>query len=115
MNSALISVYFLVTKAAAQVFNGPGLAGGVEEAGLIEGPIQTPLRDAILTMLHKALGFLALAAAVMLIVAGLMLIFSGGSDTAKDRAKKTVLYVAIGLLVILLARASVGFFLTLLS
>ncbi len=111
MNSMLISAYFLLSHASAQVFDGPGLAGGVAEAGLIEGPVQEPLRAVILSILHKALGFLALAGVVMIAIAGFTFVLSGGSDTAKDRAKKIILYVAIGLIIVLFARAGVGFFL----
>ena len=111
MNSLLISAYFLVGRAHAQVFNGPGLAGGVAQAGMIQGPIQAPLRTVILSFFYKALGFLALAGVVMIVIAGFTLVLSGGSETAKDRAKKMVLYVIIGLVVILFARTMVGFFL----
>ena len=115
MNTLFPSAYFLATKAHAQVFNGPGLQGGVAEASLIEGPVQAPLRVVILSFLYKALFFLGIAAVVMIVIAGFMFILSGGSDTAKDRAKKIIFYVAIGLIVILFARAGVGFFLNGLS
>lgn len=111
MNYALIAMYFLLSRAQAQIFNGPGLAGGVAEAGLISGPVQAPLRTVILSILHKALSFLALAGVIMIVVAGYTLVMSGGSDSAKDRAKKIIIYVAIGLVVILFARMGVGFFL----
>ena len=111
MNSLLISSYFLLSRASAQVFNGPGLAGGVAEAGVIEGPVHGSLRGVILSFLYKALGFLALAGVVMIVIAGFTFVLSGGSDTAKDRAKKMILFVVIGLIVILFARTVVGFFL----
>ena len=100
-----------VLKAHAQVFNGPGLEGGVGVAAQIEGPQHTTLRAIILSMFYKALSFLALAGVVMIVVAGFYLVLSGGSETAKDRAKKIVLYVVLGLIVVLLARSIVGFFL----
>ena len=111
MISLLRSANFLLQHASAQVFNGPGLEGGVVQAGMIDGPVKAPLRDVILSIFYKALGFLALAAVVMIVIAGFTLVLSGGSDTAKDTAKKMILYVAIGLIVILLARTGVGFFL----
>ncbi len=36
---------------------------------------------------------------------------SGGEDAAKDKAKKMILYVAIGLVIILFCRVLVSFFL----
>lgn len=101
--------------AIAQVFNGPGLQGGVGEAGFIQGPAKAPLRQVILSMLGKVLNFLALASVVMIVIAGVIFIMSSGKDEAKDRAKKIILYVALGLVIILLARAGVGFFLSGLS
>lgn len=115
MHSLLIAAYFFVANAHAQVFNGPGLEAGVAEAGLIDGPAQAPLRFIILDLLFKALEFLGLAGMVMFVIAGFMFVLSGGSDTAKDRAKKIMLYVIIGLIVILFAGAVVGFFLNGLS
>ena len=111
MTSLSLSVYFLITKAVAQVFNGPGLEGGVIEAGMIAGPVRAPLREIVLSFLHTALGFLALAAIVMIVISGFTLVFSAGSDTVKDTAKKMILYVALGLIVVLFARMGVGFFL----
>ena len=111
----LLSLYWnvstVVSRASAQVFNGPGLEGGVSEAAQINGPIQGTLREAILSMFYKALGFLALAAVVMVVAAGIVMVLSGGNETAKDRAKKIILYVVIGLIIVLIARALVGFFL----
>ena len=115
MNTLLLSAYLLVSRVSAQVFNGPGLHAGVQEAALIEGPVHAPLRVIILSFLYKALFFLGLAAMVMMVIAGFTFVLSGGSDTAKDRAKKIMIYVAIGLIVILFARAAVGFFLNGLS
>lgn len=104
-------VFLPVRQAGAQVFNGPGLAGGVNEASMIEGPIHAPLRVVIMTLVYNALSFLALAGVVMVVIAGFYLVLSGGSETAKDSAKKIILYVVIGIVVIFLARSLVGFFL----
>jgi uncharacterized protein involved in response to NO len=111
MNTLLLSAYFWLSRAQAQVFNGTGLAGGTVEAGRIEGPSHAPLRGIILEILAKALNFLALIAVVMIIIAGFTYVLSGGNDTAKDRAKKIIIYVAIGLIIVLLSRAGVAFML----
>ncbi len=104
------ALYFLLNRAHAQVFNGSGLEGGVKEAALIDGPVHAPLRLIILAMFYKVLWFLALAGVVMVVAAGVFMILSGGNEGAKDRAKKIILYVVIGLIIVLLARSLVGFF-----
>jgi hypothetical protein len=47
----------------------------------------------------------------MVVVAGFYFVMSGGSESVKDRAKKIIFYVVIGLIIVLLARSLVGFFL----
>lgn len=101
----------LPSRAFAQVFNGSGLEGGVNTAAGIEGPAKATLREVILSMFYKALSFLALAGIVMVVVAGFYLVLSNGRDEAKDKAKKIILFVVIGLLVVFIARSLVGFFL----
>ncbi len=98
-------------KAYAQTFNGPGLHGGVQEATGISGPIQGDVRSVTLLILYHVLSYLALAAVVTIVIAGVILVLSGGGDAGKDRAKKMIYGVALGLLVILLARTGVGFML----
>ena len=115
MNTLLVSLYgslsALATGASAQVFNGSGLEGGVNEAAAIEGPAHGTIREVILSMLYTVLSFLALASVIMVIIAGIMMVMSGGKEETKERAKKIILYVIIGLIVVLFARAVVGFFL----
>lgn len=94
----------------AQIFNGPGLGGGVSAASTIDGPVNQPLRVVIVRMLRYTLDFLALAAIIMIVVAGLYLVFSNGDEESAKKAKTIVKYVIIGLIVILLARLLVGFF-----
>lgn len=79
----------------------PGTPAAVDEGGL---------RSIILDALTFVLDFLALAAVVFIVIAGIRLIFSQGSDEQKDTAKKTIFAVIIGLLIILFARVIVGFF-----
>ncbi len=67
-------------------------------------------RDIILRIMRFVLDFLALIAVVFIIIAGIRLIVSQGSDEQKDKAKKTILYVIVGLIVVLFARVIVSFF-----
>ncbi len=112
MNTLLLRAYFLISTASAQVFDGPGLEGGVIQAGQISGPIQAPLREVILSFLYKALSFLALAGVIMVVAAGFYMVLSGGEEGAKDKAKKIILYVVIGLVIVFLAQSLVGLFLS---
>jgi hypothetical protein len=70
------------------------------------------IRGVILKALAFVLNFLALLAVVFIVISGVRLIISQGNDEQKDKAKKTILYVIIGLLVVLFARVIVGFFTT---
>ncbi len=68
------------------------------------------IRDIVLRVLYFVLDFLALIAVVFIVIAGIRLLVSQGNDDQKDKAKKTILFVILGLLVILFARVIVGFF-----
>ena len=92
--------------ALAQNFGGqipaiPGTPAAVDKQGI---------RDVILRALTFVLDFLALAAVIFIVIAGIRLIISQGGDEQKDKAKKTILFVIIGLMVVLFARVIVGFF-----
>ena len=93
---------------------GAGAFGGPIPAipGTPSGVSENDIRNRILQALTFVLNFLALAAVIFIIIAGIRLIVSGGEEDAKNKAKKTILYVIIGLLVVLFARVIVGFFTT---
>jgi type IV secretory pathway VirB2 component (pilin) len=67
------------------------------------------LRGLILDIVGWVLNFLALLAVIYIIIAGIRLIVSQGDDDQKGKAKKTIMYVVVGLIVIILARVIVGF------
>jgi type IV secretory pathway VirB2 component (pilin) len=92
-----------VTGAFAQ------FAGSVPDIGT-PNPGGGDIRTAILNVLKFVLTFLALLAIIFIVVAGIRLIVSQGEEEQKEKAKKTILYVIIGLIVILFARVIVGFF-----
>src|SRR5207244_3656623 len=79
----------------------PGTPSAVDKQGV---------RNIILRALSFVLDFLALAAVVFIVIAGIRLIVSQGGDEQKEKAKKIILYVIIGLLIVLFARVIVGFF-----
>lgn len=96
--------------ALAQVYNGPGLTTGTTGVSGVSGG---SLRETIANIVNKALSYVSLLAVVVIIIAGLYLILGLGNDTSKETAKKIVLYTAIGLILILLSKALVMFFISL--
>ncbi len=69
----------------------------------------TDLKQTIVDVLVIALDFVLLIAVVFVVVAGIRLIVSSGDEGEKDKAKKTIIYVIVGIIVILLARVIVTF------
>ncbi|MDO8468690.1 MAG: TrbC/VirB2 family protein [Candidatus Peribacter sp.] len=75
----------------------------------IVGRGPTDLKQAIQQVIQKVLDFMTLIAVVMIVVAGIRYIISQGEESEKDKAKKMIIYVIIGLVIILIARAIVTF------
>ena len=67
------------------------------------------LVDVIVTIITKVLDFVLILAVAFVVYAGIRLIVSGGDESAKDSAKKTIIYVIVGIIVVLLARVIVVF------
>lgn len=93
------------------LFAGKALAFGTQPNAI---PIGSPdIRATITNLINIALNLLGLLAAVVVIIAGIRLIFSQGDEEAKETAKKTVLYAVMGLIIILFAKAIVVFVMSL--
>ncbi|TSC58263.1 MAG: conserved membrane protein of unknown function [Candidatus Peregrinibacteria bacterium Greene0416_19] len=86
-------------------------AAGSDLGGTADVPLAggTNIRPTILKILNTVLSFLALLAVIFIIVAGIRLIVSQGEDDQKDKAKKTIIYVAVGLIVVLIAKVIVTY------
>jgi type IV secretory pathway VirB2 component (pilin) len=98
VTSASLGAALAVPTAFAQLEDVPELAGGGGD-----------LRTTILEVLQAVLNFMALVAVVFVVVAGIRLVISQGDEGQKDAAKKTIVYVIVGLVIIVLASAIVGF------
>jgi len=76
-------------------------------------PCTTSGSDGIVAVIAEILKFvlnvMGILAVAYIIIAGIRLIVSQGDEEQREKAKKTILYVAIGLLVIIFARVIVGF------
>jgi len=113
LSSVLLVLAIIATPlASAQKYTGGGLDAGVGATSGIQGVSQVDIRATVLNILKTVLDYLALIAVVIIVIAGLRLIVSQGDEEAKEKSKKTILYVIIGLLVIFFARAIVTFVLT---
>ena len=75
----------------------PGLSSSVD------------IKAALVSLITKVLDFILIVAVIFVIVAGIRLIVSGGEEGEKDKAKKTIIYVIVGIIVVLLARVIVTF------
>ena len=96
-------VFLSAPKAFAQIF------GNVPDIGGVQGRSDAEVRQGILDVLEVVLNFMALIAVIFIVIAGIRLVVSQGEETEKDKAKKTILYVVIGLVIILIAQAIVSF------
>jgi uncharacterized protein involved in response to NO len=71
-------------------------------------PTGVDVRATVTQLLLWVLDFLALAAVVVIVIAGIRLIVSQGNEEQKETAKKAIFYALAGLLIILFARVIVG-------
>lgn len=95
----------IVSLADAQIYNGGGIQDGIDEAGTIVG--STDLREKIISILRTVLSYMALAAVVVIVIAGIRLVISGGEEDVKEKARRSILYTVVGLIIILVARSIV--------
>lgn len=99
-SAAVVASQLLIQRAAAALPPPPGVPG-------LSG--QADIKQTIVDLLVKVLDFITIVGVVFVVIAGIRLIVSGGDEGEKDRAKKTIIYVIIGIVVVLLARVIVVF------
>lgn len=69
---------------------------------------QTGLRGIVLTIVNFFLTFLGLLAVVMVIYGGFLYVGSAGNEEAVGKAKKILMYAAIGIIIIIVSFALVN-------
>lgn len=85
----------------------------VPEASVYKGiAIETSFREFLIKWTNFFLGFLTLIAMIALIYAGFLYVTAGGNDEQVNKAKKTVIWVVMGIIIILLAYALVNTLIT---
>ena len=100
----ILAISLLAAPAAALAQS--GFATNVES---FEGTSSEPLLDAITNIVNTLLSLAALVAAVFIVIGGVRYVTSQGDDDAVAAAKNTILYAAIGIIVILLSAVLVNF------
>src|SRR3989344_5325553 len=104
LRASFVALSFLsAPKAFAQDLFGP-----VPDIGGVDAGSTDEIRTGILNVLDIILSFMALIAVIVIVIAGIRLVVSQGEEAEKDKAKKTIFYAIIGLIVILLAQAIVS-------
>ena len=103
--AALVSSsVFFVQSTLAALPPPPDITGlansGTDTAGV---------KQTIVDFIVKVLDFIMLIAVIYVIIAGIRLIVSGGDEGEKDKAKNTIIYVIVGILIVLFARVIVTF------
>jgi hypothetical protein len=104
----------LLSLAARALVAFPGLAmatdlGGSAEINIGHEGNPIGIRWAIVGFVQSVLWYMALVCVIMIIIAGMYLIFSLGNDSNKETAKKIVIYTIVGLLLIILSKAIIYF------
>lgn len=110
----LVSLVLLlpVTVEAVSLFGDACSQGGTKDSAACSGTgavAGNPIVDTInkVTVLVSIVA--GAAAVILLVIAGLMYVTSGGDPSKIESAKKTVIYTVVGLFVIVLARLIIGF------
>ncbi len=99
------SLAFIPKAFADSVYTGCGLVCGIELAKNIGGLSgSTSITELILKIISFILDLALLVAVLAIIVAGVYLITSNGDEGQKDKAKKIIFYVIIGIILILFSR-----------
>jgi hypothetical protein len=96
------------STAHAAVFDGGGLEQGMGALAGVTGVPTGDVRGTVVRLIGTVLSFMALAATVIVIIAGIMIVTSFGNDDRVEKAKSAIKYALIGLVVLLFARAIVS-------
>lgn len=110
----ILSALAAMSPGLAQVYNGGGINEGIGATSGIAVP-HSDLRTVVIHIILTVLSYMALAATVMIIAAGVYLVVSLGNESARDKAKNIILYTIIGLVIILFSELIVNLVLKILT
>jgi len=92
---------------SAAMYSG-GLDAGIGAGNSIAGVGSNSPRDVIVGIVNYILGYVVLIAVIVIVLSGIYMIISFGNDSAKETAKKVIMYTVAGIVIILLAGAIVN-------
>ena len=104
-----------VSVAAVDPFEGVCTERGTNNSPACGASGKNPLtgKDGVLYKVTRVIAFISgITAVIIIIIAGFMYVTSGGDSGKVNKAKQTIIYAVVGLLVILLAQAIISFVLT---
>lgn len=101
------TIFFLIAStgkalATIDIGNVPENLGGGEVGS-------ETLTNTVTDITVSILKFMALIATIVIIIAGIRMVISSGDEQGVEKAKKTLLWAVVGLILILLAGAIVSF------
>jgi uncharacterized membrane protein len=67
------------------------------------------LNAGVVSVVNAVLNFVAVIVLVLIVIAGFRIMLSQGDEGARDGAKKTIIYLIIGLIIIVFAKALTNF------
>ena len=107
LSAAMVTSFVYTSNALAQTTS--GFAGPSPDIqGTPSAADSTEIRQIIIDVLTAVLNFLALIAVIVVVIAGIRMIISQGEEEPMGKAKKTIFYALIGLVIVLFARVIVG-------
>jgi len=65
------------------------------------------IHGALSSLITKVLTFLGIIAVIVIVIAGIRMIIGGADEGAREKARNSILYAVIGLIIVLLAGAIV--------
>lgn len=102
----IIALAGAIVYIVAEATGAGGIFGAIPDTGG-SGSISNP-RQKVVNILKGVLSFMALAAVVVIVIAGIYMVVSLGNEQNIDKAKKIIFWAIVGLIVILLAQAIVA-------
>lgn len=103
VSGLLSSTTLFIGQTFAALPEPPPISGLSSETGT------TGIKAAIVTIIQTVLDFILIVAVAYVVFAGIRMIISGGDEGEKDKAKTTIIYVAVGIVIVLFARVIVTF------
>ena len=105
-----LSLSAIPTYAANDICSQPGVSNEVRRAnGCAGAGDQASVSEVIIGIINGVVGILALVAVVFIVIGGVNYMTSAGDAGKIQKAKSTILYAVIGLVIAVLAFAIVNF------